>query len=119
MAWSDDWNLIDSHSVLAWRSVWDGKTYYEWGIQIDAAPRAGVAYGYDDFGYWGAQWVDWTMEVGLRKSKSSSGTTDIVAKTGYTTKSVTMGASISGTPSITLTPSSDTYQRASNNHFDY
>lgn len=61
------------------------------------------------------------LELDLRKSKTSSGTTDVAGKVGFTQDTLNIGVTVSAPPSVTFstTENGSVYERAYLANFDY
>ncbi|MCY9529420.1 hypothetical protein M5X04_08755 [Paenibacillus alvei] len=115
-AWSDSWNNMSSKAEVSYGDFW-GNTETKSMYLIDATPKKGLAYGYDNLPFH-LSTAHTTLEIDLRRTSGDSGTTDVVGKVGFTKEETVLGVSISGnTPGISITPQDKVFQRAATGSF--
>jgi hypothetical protein len=110
-AWADNWSYFDYEAEVKWGDYF-GVDQADDMTLVDATPEAGLGFKHPNLGH-GVREATMEMHITIRRQTSAgTGTTDIAAKTGYTGSTTIVGATISGSPSITFTPSSKIYQVA-------
>lgn len=121
VAWSDSWSYDTSETVAHWQhpNFWGAAVHeYEWGIIDEYAPKAGITFKMDELN---SNCYDPGLNgyVRLKKSKSSTGTTDFSVKFGYSEDKVTWSATVSSTPGISFYPAEKIHQRSKPGSFKY
>ncbi|WP_147385244.1 hypothetical protein [Paenibacillus thiaminolyticus] len=123
VAYSDNWNIEWHDADANWETcnlILQCEMHYHTGNgkMIDATPKTGVVYHYNSFPS-RTRYYQMLVEVVISRPKDDKGTTDLVSKLGVTSQSVSWSATISTSPGISLSPATNTEQKASTGTIRY
>ncbi|BFH71489.1 hypothetical protein J27TS7_43970 [Paenibacillus dendritiformis] len=123
VAYSDEWNIEWHDADANWETcnlILQCEMKYNTGNgnMVDATPKTGVVYQYNSFPS-RTRYYQMLVEVVISRPEKNTGTTDLVSKLGVTSQSVSWSATISSSPGISLSPTTNTEQKAATGTIRY